>query len=428
MEDDLEEDLPVDSALVFDPALYPRGYQASLLWRLVILACGCLLAAGALCLAWFTLTGVTGMGATVFLLTVATVFFCLGLYGLLYGLRNQVVLAPDGIEVIAPLGRRTLRRDGLRGLRRFHGGQGFDVVVLVPRDARTGNLTIPLLFETDELFHAWFHDLTNLDATEALQSKAEILETFHPELPPEEWLRLLGRRRRLGTWANGVSIALAAAGFFLPDPTHLLFAALVAIPWIAIVLVAKLQPLYGFGGGRNDERVDLTIPLILPGFVATLQAVSFNTLEWQGPLMLAFAGGVALTGAAARIDPALRRQRWGVPLLGLLTCAYGYGTGLQLNVLADRSTPREYPVTVLDKHASESSHVTSWYLTVGPWGPVSQQGDVSVSEAQYQRTRDGDTVCVLLRSGALQVAWYEVGASSPSASFRGPSQGSKCFH
>jgi hypothetical protein len=291
----------------------------------------------------------------------------------------------------------------------FRSGQGFDVVVLVPQDAGTGNLTIPLMLKTDEIFYAWFRGLTNLDAEEALRSKAEILETFHPELPPEEWLRRLGRQRTLGTWVNGVSIALVAAGFLLPDPTHLLFASLAALPWIAIVLVAKLQPLYGFASGRNDERVDLTIPLILPGLVATLQAVSsFNTLEWQGPLMLAFAGGAALTGAAARIDPSLGRQRWGVPLIGLFTCAYGYGTGLQLDVLADRSTPREYQVKVVEKHVSESSHVKSWYVTVEPWGPLAQRDDVSVSEAQYQRIRQGDTVCVLLRSGALQIAWYQL--------------------
>jgi hypothetical protein len=416
VEDDTEEDdirVGLDAAPVFDPAPYPRTYQASLPWRLVILACGCLLAAGAVCLAWFSLTSVSGIGATVFLLALASAFFCLGLYGLLYGLRNQVVLGPDGIEVISPLGWRTLRRDGLRGLRMFRSGQGFDVVVLVPQDARAGNLTIPLVLKTDEIFYAWFRGLTNLDAEEALRSKAEILETFHPELPPEEWLRRLGRQRTLGTWVNGVSMALVAAGFFVPDPTHLLFASLAALPWIAIVLVAKLQPLYGFAGDRNDERVDLTIPLILPGLVATLQAVSsFNTLEWQGPLMLAFAGGVALTGAAARIDPSLRRQRWGVPLIGLFTCAYGYGTGLQLNVLADRSTPREYQVRVLDKHVSESSHVKSWYLTVEPWGPLAQRDDIGVSEAQYQRTRQGDTVCVLLRSGALQIAWYQLDTCS----------------
>jgi hypothetical protein len=403
----------LDPAPVFDPAPYPRTYQASPLWSLVILASGCLVAAGAVCLAWFSLTGISGIGATVFLLALATVLFCLGLYGLLYGLRNQVILGPDGIEVTSPLGRRTLRRDGLRGLRMFRSGQGFDVVVLVPQDVGTGKLTIPLVLKTDQIFYAWFRGLANLDAEEALRSKAEILETFHPELPPAEWLRRLERQRMLGRWVNGVSVALMAAAFFFPDPMHLLFASLAALPWIAIILVAKLQPLYGFAGGRNDERVDLTMPVVLPGFVATLQAVSsFNTLEWQGPLLLAFAGGVALTGVAARIDPSLRRQRWGVPLMGLLTCAYGYGTGLQLNALADHSTPRVYQVKVLDKHVSESSHLKSWDVTVEPWGPLAQPDDVSVSEAPYQRIRQGDTVCVLLRSGALQVAWYQLDTCS----------------
>jgi hypothetical protein len=117
----------------------------------------------------------------------------------------------------------------------------------------------------------------------------------------------------------------------------MVFAALVALPWVAIGTVARFQPLYRFGGRSTDRHLDLTLPLILPGFILTVHAMSeIETLDWKGPAMLAFAGGALLTGAAGRVDPWFQKQRWIVLVAGLITCLYGVGAGLKLNALADR--------------------------------------------------------------------------------------------
>jgi hypothetical protein len=197
------------------------------------------------------------------------------------------------------------------------------------------------------------------------------------------------------------------------DPFHVAFAGLVALPWVAIVLVALFQPLYRFGVRGGDQHPDLTPALIVSGIILMLRALSaFQTLDWRGPLMLACVGGLALAGAAARVDPWFRKRRWEVLLLGLITCSYGYGAGLELNALADRSVPRVFPAWVLAKRISHDSKWTTWYLTLKPWGPVADIDEVSVSEALYQLTRPGDTVCVLLRSGALRIEWYQVATCS----------------
>jgi hypothetical protein len=409
MEDDIEDDF--EDAERFDPSLYPRSYRISLRWMLVILACGAVLTLGGLFgLAYFSLTYAQyTAAAALFLMALCTAFFCLGLYGLLCGLQYRVILEAESIELIEPFRRRSLRHDEIQGLRVFPGGHGLEVLVLVPRDARIKQVKIPMVLKTDDAFHLWFSNIAHLDVKEALQSKDELYSTFYPELPPEERFRRIEHLRRLGAWMNGGTIALSFGSFVLPDPGHLLSATLAALPWLAIILVARFQPLYRFAGSRNDERVDLTLPLMLPGCALTWDALfTFNTLEWQGPLMLACAGGFALTGVAARIDPWFRDQRWGVLATGLFACAYGFGTGMEFNALADRSTPEVYRVKVHAKYVSESSHVPTWYLTVEPWGPVADSEDISVSKAQYQLTKPGDTVCVLLKSGALKIAWYRV--------------------
>jgi hypothetical protein len=217
--------------------------------------------------------------------------------------------------------------------------------------------------------------------------------------------------RHLATGVNGAAIAFSAAGFLLPDPDYLVFAVLVALPWVAIGAVARFQPLYRFGGRATDRHLDLTLPLILPGFILTLRAVSeVETLDWKGPAMLACAAGLLVTGAAARVDPWFRKQRWVVLLSSLMTCLYGYGAGLELNALADRSAPLVYPVVVAAKHVSEDSKTTTWYLTLNPWGPMTESRDVSVSAAQYRLTEPGDTACVMLRPGAFAIPWYRVAA------------------
>jgi len=338
-----------------------------------------------------------------------TVLLALGLYGLLYCLQCRVTLAADGIEVVEPFRRRFLRRDAIRGFRVLPSGQGFMVLVLVPSDDWAGKIKIPTVLKTDDVFFRWFFDLINLDASEATQSKEDLESTFHPELSVEERQRQIARLRHLATALNGVAIVLLLGTLVLADPGYPLLAAVAALPWVAIALVARFQPLYRFAGTRNDERVDLTLPLILPGLALTVHAVSaVNTVGWQGPLLLAGAGGLALTALAGRIDPWLRQQRWAVLLVGVFACVYGYGAALEVNSLADRSAAQVYRVKVLAQFVSESSKVKSWYLTLAPWGPVAASEDVSVPETLYERTRPGDTVCVQLRPGALQVAWYRV--------------------
>jgi len=409
---------------LFDPELYPRSYCASLGWRLVILACSALLALGALCgLALFDFASLLNSTplAALFLIALFAVFLGLGLYGLLYGFRFRVTLVADHVELVEPFRRHSLQRSEILGRRVLPGGQGFSVIVLVSSHAEHNKLRIPVLLKPDEAFRRWFYDLTDLDRSEVFQSRIDIEATFRPELPAEEKSRQVTRLRRLGAAFNAATIALLGASFVLPDTGLWLLATVAALPWVAIVLVARFQPLYRFAVRRNDERVDLILPLITPGLILAVHAVSnLNTVGWQKPLVLACAGGLALTGTSVRVDSWLRQQRWAVLIVGLFACIYGYAAGLESNALADHSVPQVYLVKVLSKEVSESSHVKSWDLTLEPCGPVSDQETVSVSETEYQRIRAGDAVCVELRAGALQVPWYRVGHCNSQKGYRSP--------
>lgn len=244
----------------------------------------------------------------------------------------------------------------------------------------------------------------------APESDSGLERTLYSNLPPAEQARRIQGLRRLAAGLNVATVVLVIAVLVVSDTYPALLALLAVLPWIAIGLVARFQPLYRFGVRRGDPHPDLTLPLMAPGLLLVLPVLSsIHTLDWKGPLIVALAGGVALAGAAARADPWFRQHRWNVLLVGLFACAYGYSAGMELNASADPTAARVYPVRVLAKHVTRGSKSTTRYLKIGPWGPFPQGEEVGVSAGRYRTTQPGDVVCMYLGSGALGIAWYRLG-------------------
>ncbi|HZO20855.1 MAG TPA: hypothetical protein VFB37_00035 [Steroidobacteraceae bacterium] len=215
--------------------------------------------------------------------------------------------------------------------------------------------------------------------------------------------------RYLATGLNTVTIILVITVLAISDTRPWLLVVLALLPWIAIALVARFQPIYRFGARRGDPHPDLTLPLMVPGLVMVLPVLSsLHTLDWKAPLAIAGVLGIALAGAAALVDPWFRQHRWNVLLVAVFACAYGYAVGMEINAHADPTDPRIYPVHVLTKHVSRGSKSTTWYLKTAPWGPYSQSQEVSVSSTRYRETQPGDLVCVYMGRGAVGIAWYRL--------------------
>jgi hypothetical protein len=151
---------------------------------------------------------------------------------------------------------------------------------------------------------------------------------------------------------------------------------------------------------------------MIPGFLLTLQALnSMFPVGWRPTFALSLVFCFALAAAAMLVDPWLRKHRGSAALLTLLCVAYGYGAGLEVNALLDRSPPMTYPVVVQSKRASHGKS-TSYHFGLQAWGPFDTGQDVMVPAWRYRQTQIGDTVCVALRAGALGVAWYTVTSCS----------------
>ena len=103
-----------------------------------------------------------------------------------------------------------------------------------------------------------------------------------------------------------------------------------------------------------------------------------------------------------------------------LLCAaflfYGYGVAVAVNCRLDRGRVLSYSTNVTGKRERRGKS-TSYFLRVGPWGPLPEGNEFQVGYLTYVRAREGDKLEMLLHRGALGARWFTFrgGASGASA-------------
>jgi hypothetical protein len=357
--------------------------------------------------------GRTPTGSAI-LVALCSGFALLGTYLLAVVIFYRVTLQADSIQVFEIYRRRHLSRGEIEGRSHFSYGQGMSAWVLVPKPGFGRKIKLSSLLKADKEFLAWIRSLPDLDMGKQRVAEQERTAAIH-SLKQRGFAELT--IQRLGRIAGGLNLAvygLGLASFFIRDPYHVLTWAMVALPWVAVLLVAYFAPYYRFGGPRNSPLPDLSLVLILPGAFLTLHALQgIAPVGWEGPLFLTVFGSGIVVGLAFWRDPWLKKHRGTVALLLILCCGYGYGAGMQVNALLDRSVPRPFRVVVISKYASHGKS-TSYHLKLAPWGPKVSGQDLMVSYIHYAALKPGDTVCMLLRSGALYVPWSQLGRCGDS--------------
>jgi hypothetical protein len=396
---------------VFDPSAYPRTYALSVAGKWMVSVLGSVLVLLSLSGAIFFLPADESRnpaGAAV-LFVLCGAFALLGIYLLAVAVFYRVILQADTIQVFEIYRRRYLQRGEIEGRGHFSYGQGTSAWVLVPKPGFGGKVKLSAFLKTDKDFRAWILSLPDLDLgkkraveRERTQAIASLKQRGFSELT-------IQRLRRIAGGLNLVVYGLGLASFLMRDPAHVLTWAMVALPWVAILLVAVFEPYFRFGGPRNSPLPDLSLVLIIPGAFLTLHALqSIAPVGWERPLILTVFGSAILVGVAFWCDPWLKQHRGTAVLLLTVCCAYGYGAGVEINALLDQSTPQTYRVIVSAKYEDRGKS-TTYHLKLAPWGPNVGGQNLMVPYSQYAAVKPGDTVCMSLRSGALRVTWSELG-------------------
>jgi hypothetical protein len=396
-------------AQALDVSLYPRTYQASLVTRVGLGALSTFMVAlGALGAFYLPRhENFPNASSLTTLVALSTIFALLALYLAAEIFTVRLTLRSDAIELRSLTQNRTLSRGEIAGLR-IRPTQYFSVYELVPRTRGAKKLKLTMLFERDAAFHAWFATLLDLDAVERQQSVARITKDLEFGATAEDRVARLAQAKLIARALTAVAIAVALWGLFYPSPYRAAVGALALLPLVPLLLMATNNGLYQIEGRKQDARPDLSMAFMLPGFILALRAFQdLQLLSWPIVVKLTLSLTLLLVLIIAASDPQLRARRWPLLIFLFLTPLYTMGAVIEANALLDHGGAQLLRPHVLAKHASHGRS-TTYYLRLEPWGPRTEVNDVTVSGSLYRRVAVGESVCVLLRPGALQTPWFIV--------------------
>ncbi|MGH7022270.1 MAG: hypothetical protein ACREEB_01620 [Caulobacteraceae bacterium] len=214
-----------------------------------------------------------------------------------------------------------------------------------------------------------------------------------------------------------IGYALAVVG--VAAPFGVLFFGPGAVSTMLVLIVAlDLAVLFGLVAAmpeafliqvRGGSRVLINYALIVPIFA--LLIVSFNSGLVHPEIGYLIALAAAGAGLMAGLWIPRRAPVPGAVLfllfLSLFAAGYGWGVASLANRFFDNSAGQPYPVTVIAKHETYGRG-RGYSLTIAPWGPASGSASVGVPLSTYNDATEGGTVCAVLHSGALGLAWYRV--------------------
>jgi hypothetical protein len=181
-------------------------------------------------------------------------------------------------------------------------------------------------------------------------------------------------------------------------------------PLIAVGLAARSRGLYQITGFRGDARPDLSMCFVGCGMALCIRAlrdINIYPPYWITIIICAVFVGGLLTLLVVSVDAKNREGGWALILV--VASMFGYGAIAEADVLLDWSMPKTSEALVVSKHSSSRARGPAmWYLHVAKWGPFAASTDVSVPGPFYQCILAGQTVCIKVYPGALNIPWYDV--------------------
>ena len=152
---------------------------------------------------------------------------------------------------------------------------------------------------------------------------------------------------------------------------------------------------FGLAGMLMPGRLEAPWPLLAMG--APIGAIAFLTAFWA---------------AGAKSKASDLRWLLGFGAVGLV---FGWIWAGWLDVNLDRAAGAQVETQVIDKHVSHGRRVRTRALILAPADGNGPNRTLVVGWSVYDRTRLGDTVCLLVHPGALQTPWHELTSCSPPA-------------
>jgi hypothetical protein len=326
-----------------------------------------------------------------------------GAYLMLLALRSRVIVDGTRIEVRTPFSEKTADASEVEGYRDISTRNG-SFWRLQLKEGR-GSLVIQKWFDSPDL-RAWMQQITDLDERDRKAILDEIEQ--NPELgaTPEERLNALKPARSWNIGLTTLAIAAAVCRLFPGNPFFLPAALVLALtPLVMFTLLHRSPMLYVLGKRKRDPRADFTFAFIAAGVGLWLGNIGVNFVSLRSLYPSIVLVSVATCAGLLLVARNSSGPRGAWILIVMLSGSYGYGLVTSGDTLPDHAQPERYSVSIVGKH-TVSGKSTTYYLDLGPWGPITEENKLSVSRRLYDAAGIGELACLELHPGYLHAPWY----------------------
>jgi hypothetical protein len=197
---------------------------------------------------------------------------------------------------------------------------------------------------------------------------------------------------------------------FGAENSHLFNVPMLVYPFIGILLLFLNKGVIKIETKEKSRYPYIGIGLILSSMSIVIKAImSYQITDYHnfwipcvvvGAILFALLNKVNVKASGA-ID---KNQ---ILMIILITSACAYGVPVIVNCDFDTSAATVAPVTILDQHKL-TGKITTYVLTVGPWGTHTEANDVDVSQWLYSEVSPGDKVNVNIKRGSLKIPWFYI--------------------
>jgi hypothetical protein len=331
-----------------------------------------------------------------------------GLFSLLaYNARvSRIDIWPDRVEVSNAIRNRAFPKADIVGYRRslFRG----KIVLVLKTFDRKRTRTIRGDLTGDPVLAEFLNGIPYLDA--ALENNSALGDTLEAR---RDYVRAI-RWRALFLNSLGYLTLIVWLALMLAGDVHALFwqitatafvVAAIAAPFVAIAVSFAARNLPLLSLRRDDSGASITPLLASSGVLALSALADVNILDWDKTLLYSAALAALLLLLLFVVD---RRTRIWAVFSDVVTifALYAYGTVTETNTILDRGRPQVFQAKVLAK----DKHDRLYHVTVGPWGPFPQGGEIGVFEGTYADIRVGQKADIYLCPGFYGIRYYDIGS------------------
>lgn len=264
--------------------------------------------------------------------------------------------------------------------------------------------------ENNELLISWlysgfddFNQKAYIKETEEIRNNADFGVT------DEEKAATFKRARLIAQVYNALSVGFLAAPFI---NTHLwLNTTMLLYPFVGVLLLFLHKGVIRMEStGKTTNYPYISLGLIMPSLC--LAAVTFTRYEvisyanlWIPVLVIGVILFVLLNEANKKsFGDAYKSQFVHIVIIIVF---YVFGSAVIINCDFDRSVPTIATAKVI-KQFKTTNKITTYSLTLSPWGDRRQPEDVLVTTSVYKQVSPGEVVRVNIKSGFFKMPWFYV--------------------